>query len=366
MKKSNDRKVDGTKALWHMDRVIAHYDKGERIAPVHLDVGIAKFCNIDCIFCYGFYQTPEKVYIQREPLLQTMRDAGEIGVRSMGIIGDGEPTCNPHLYEALYEGKKAGVDLALSTNGILLHNEERRKAVLENVTWMRFCLAAGTEEGYKTIHRSDKFNKVIKNIEALVNEKHKGGYKTDIGLQSVFVPSMMIDEVVEEAKLAVKLGVDYFLIKQCSLPDAGQTGMIHFDLNDYDKPEVKDALKKCEDMSTEQTAIIPKWGIMALKGTKPYEGCKAPPLISEISGNGDWFPGACMFGNEKYEEFKFGNVEEKNLKEIWESDRYWKIIEKMKKFDVQNSEACGGCCRLDPVNIFLDNYLTEPKGRNFI
>ena len=47
------RLMDGTKMLWHMDRIIDHFDKNKRVAPVHIDMGIAKFCNVNCIFCYG-------------------------------------------------------------------------------------------------------------------------------------------------------------------------------------------------------------------------------------------------------------------------------------------------------------------------
>lgn len=360
------RMMDSTKTLWHMDRVIAHYDKGERIAPVHIDMGIAKFCNIKCVFCYGIYQTPQNKYIQREPLLQTMKDAKEIGVRSIAFIGDGEPTMNPYFYEALRVGKEAGLSLACSTNGILVNTDEKLETILDTCEWMRFCLAAGTEEGYKKIHNSDKFDTVIKNMKRLVELRDQKGYDCDIGFQAVFVPNLMEKEIIEEAKLAVKLGVDYFVIKQCSLPDKGQTGMYQFDLDDYDRPEVKGMLKQCEELSNNKTKIIPKWNTISLKGKKDYEGCKAVPLLSEISGNGDWYPGGCMFGNPIYDEYKFGNLHEKSLKEIFESDRYWEIIEKMKTFDVHNSPACEGACRLDSTNKFIDDYLKKPNGVNFI
>ena len=194
--KEKRRMHDGSKTLWNMDRVIAHFDRGERIAPVHIDMGIAKFCNINCIFCYGLYQNPAKEFIQRDALLQTMKDAGEIGVRSIGFIGDGEPTCNPNVYEGLREGKKAGIDMAISTNGVTVDDVDKQLAIVESCEWMRFCLAAGTRKGYKKIHRVDKFDRVIRNIEGIidVNDFSKAG--CDIGLQSVHIPKLMDDEVV--------------------------------------------------------------------------------------------------------------------------------------------------------------------------
>jgi len=361
------RLMDGTKMLWHMDRVIEHYDKGERVAPVHIDMGLTKFCNVNCIFCYGIYQNPSKEYIKRDPLLQTMKDAGEIGVKSIGFIGDGEPTCNPYVYEALYAGKKAGVSMAISTNGVSLDTPEKRKAVLENCTWMRFCLAAGDRERYIKIHQADRFDLVIKNIKAILKEKESGNYDCDIGLQAVYVPGMMDDDMIKESKLAVELGVDYFVIKQCSLPEGNKkVGQVEFNVNIYDAKKTKAVLAKCEAMSTDKTKIIPKWNVMAMKGVKDYKGCPSIPIISEMSGNGDWYPCGFMFGKDKpqFEEYKFGNVHEISLKEMVESDRYWEIIEKMKKLDVQ--KTCKGCCRQDNANKFLDKYLDKPRGINFI
>ena len=362
----DERRMDDTKCIWHMDRVINYFDNNKRIAPVHIDMGIAKFCNIKCVFCYGIFQNMKPIFIQRKALLQTMKDAGSIGVRSIGFIGDGEPTCNPYLYEALEEGWMQGIDLALSTNGILITKDHQRDTILKKCKWMRFCLSAGSRESYKNIHGADKYNLVIQNIKDMVKRKKEKDYNCDIGLQAVFIPTVMKEEIIKEAKLAVELGVDYFIIKQCSIPDEEQQcGMMKFDINEYDNPEVINALKKAESYSTDKTKIVVKWNIIRQKGRRPYNGCLSIPLISEMSGNGDWYPCGFMFGEkDKWKDYKFGNVHKKSLKEMFESDRYWKIIEKMKKFNVHKD--CYGCCRMDKCNEFCYNYINKPKGINFI
>lgn len=375
-----ERRMDDTKLPWHIGR-IRELEQGKRVAPIHIDMGIAKFCNINCTFCYGLYQNPMKKLIQREVLLQTLRDAKDIGVKSIGFIGDGEPTCNPHVYEALTLGKQLGIDMALSTNGVLLDNDEKRKTVLDSCVWMRFCFSAGTRDGYKKVHRKDYFDKVVKNIKRLVELKKEFGYKCDIGLQAVFDPSTMLEDMKFESKLAVELGVDYLVIKQCSLPDDGSSGMTHFDVNMYDSKEVLETLKYCESLSNEKTKIIPKWNLMEKKGTKNYKNCPSIPLISEISGNGDWYPCGFMFGEKDiFKKYKFGNLHEQSLKQIWESEKYWEIVKEMNSnFNVQ--EQCKGCCRQDKCNEWLFNYYKkeeavleslklaetyEPLGVNFI
>lgn len=361
------RRMDDTKLLWHMDLVRDRLDHNLRVPPIHIDMGIAKFCNVNCVFCYGLYQQMESKFISREALLRAVNDAAGMGVKSIGFIGDGEPTCNPHVYDALAEGSAGGLDMSISTNGALLTSEMRRSAILENCKWMRFCISAGTRDGYQKIHGKDYFEKVVENIRETVALRDRLGLECEIGMQAVFVPTLMLSEMVKESELAVNLGVDYLVIKQCSLPDDGSTGMAQFDVNQYDDKEVLDTLALCEYMSNSHTDIIPKWNLMAQKGKKPYQNCKSISLISEVSGNGDWYPCGYMFGeNSRFkEDFRFGNLEEQGLREIWESDRYWKIIERMENsFDVH--KECHGCCRQDKCNEFCYNYVNKPKGINFI
>lgn len=363
----SDRRLhDSTKLLWHMSRVSDHFDLNKKVAPIHIDMGIAKFCNVKCVFCYGKFQNIQSVYIQKDALLQTIRDAKEIGVKSLAFIGDGEPTCNPYLYDALEEAKKVGIDIAISTNGALVDTEEKCKIILESCKWMRFCLSAGTREGYKKIHGKDYFDRVVENVKRIMEVKRKYNFSCEVGLQSVFVPTIMKDEMVQESKLALSIGVNYFVIKQCSLPDDGESGMEHFDLNEYDSEETTNALKKCETMSTDETQIIVKWNIIKQKGCRPYFGCPSVPLISEMSGNGDWYPCGHMFGNkEQFNEYKFGNVHMTRLKDIFNSEHYWEVIKRMRdEFNVQTQ--CKGACRLDKTNEFVWNYINKPKGINFI
>ena len=261
--------------------------------------------------------------------------------------------------------------MAFSTNGILLDNHEKRNNVLRNNKWMRFNLSAGTRESYKNIHRVDKFDKVVENISEMVKLKYLHNHECEIGLQAVYVPGLMDKEMPKLSKLAVSLGVDYLVIKQCSLPEfeksVGGEGRasvndVSFNVNDYDKPEVRDMLKSCEAMSTKKTDIKVKWDFMEMGKKRPYDHCVDVPFIFQVSGNGKCYPCGYLFGNE---EFEYGDLNEQGLEEILKSEKYWGIIDKMiNNFDVHND--CAGCCRHDKINEFVSEYLDKPKGINFI
>lgn len=362
------RMMNSTKLLWHMDRVEA-WERGERISPIAIDMGATKGCNIKCVYCYGNYQHMTGEQIKPEVLVQLFKDAPKIGIKSIALIGDGEPTLNKGIWEAMDVGKAGGLDIAISTNGVLL-DESKIDNILRNCVWMRFNLAAGSFRGYKKIHGTDDFYKVLQNIETTVRLKRERGYSCDVGIQSVFVPGLMDEEVVKEARLAKKLGVDYFLIKQCSLPEGNKSvNKISFNPKSYSSPKVMKALRTCEEMSDERTQIIVKWALMDLQreftktGKRPYEGCLGIPFLIQISGNGKVYPCGHLFGKEN-DKYLMGDLHEQGIEQIVRSDKYWNVVEMMKNFDVHN--GCHGACRQDKVNEFVYQYTQKPRGINFI
>ncbi len=363
--KDKKRCMDTTKLLWHMDRVIQHYDKGEKVAPIHIDVGLTKDCNMRCDYCYGFFQSMDGAIIQPNALINNLiLSAAKIGVKSLGFIGDGEPTLNPAWTRALEVGKHLGLSLAISTNGILVDDEDKREIILRCCDWARFNMSAYSAQGYEDIHRSNKRNIIMDNLKALVRLKKEEHATCDLGIQMVFVPDLMMDEVIPLAQFAIDIGVDYMVIKQCSLPDEGESGMSNFDLEQYSEKEVLELLNQAEAMSTPETDIVVKWNVIGSKGKRNYDHCVGVQLLPEISGDGGVYPCGYFFGGHRLD-LCYGNLHDNTLEEIIFSDRYWNIVKHMnEKFDPHTQ--CKGCCREDMVNTFIWEYLHKPKGVNFI
>lgn len=359
------RHMDSTKLLWHMDRVIQHYDKGEKVAPIHIDVGLTKDCNMRCDYCYGYFQSMDGAIIQPDALINNLiLSAAKIGVRSLGFIGDGEPTLNPAWALALEVGKREGLSLAISTNGILVDTEDKREIILRCCEWARFNMSAYSAQGYEDIHRSNKRNIIMDNLKALVRLKRELDSTCDLGIQMVFVPDLMMDEVIPLAQFAIDTGVDYMVIKQCSLPDEGESGMAQFDLDQYSEEATLDLLERAEAMSTPETDIVVKWNTLEAKGKRNYDHCVGVQLLPEISGDGGIYPCGYFFGGKR-PDLCYGNLHDNTLEEIVFSDRYWNIVNHMnEKFDPHTQ--CKGCCREDMVNTFVWDYLHKPKGVNFI
>jgi len=355
--------MDDHKLYWHMDRVL-EWQSGRRVAPLHIDVGLSKGCNIHCEYCYGIiqgnlYENGKDIYFPREPLLRYMREAGEVGVRSMAVIGEAEPLINPHVYEAIVTGSKAGVDMSLGTNGILYDTGPAGQEALENLAWIRFNISAATHDSYLRIHRSEEFETTVEKIRFCVGYKHKNNLKLTVGLQMVLTPNN-VDQVVDLAKLGKGLGVDYLVVKQCS--DTVDNAIGYYNrLGEYES--FGDILKEAESQSGSDYAVIIKWGKISNQGKRDYDQCLAAPLLLYSSGDAKLFPCGMFFDREK-DEYCMGDLTKQSFKEILESDRYWDVIERVKKIDVH--KKCYSNCRTHSLNDFLWKLTHPPQHVNFV
>ncbi len=350
--KVNDKwNMDSHKLFWHLERVEA-WQKGEKVAPLHIDMGISSGCNMACTFCYGVIQNRDgfgtnskKIFhTPTEAVKQTFKDAKEIGVKSIALIGEGENTLHPDFYEIIDYGKKIGLDLSLATNGIRI-DHKKLDIILDSLEWIRFNISAGTKETFQKIHRVNQMDRVLGNAKALAKRKKEKNSKCVIGFQMVVTKENMND-IVPLSKLGNECGVDYFVVKPCS-----DTFDSRLDSPKGEYIEALDIFREAEKYSNENYSVNVKWKKVLNGGWKDYDSCHGTQFILGLSGRGDLFPCGHWF-QERRDEFLMGNIIEKSLKEIWESDRYWEVQEKIRK-EVNVNKHCESNCRQHYINRFL-------------
>jgi len=352
-RQKNDKYLmDGNKMLWHLDRVEA-FQRGERFAPVHIDQGLSKGCNIQCHYCYGvtqgnFYRKGADRVFPREALLNYMRSAGKIGVRSIAMIGEAEPTLNPALYEAIVLGKQSGVDISVATNGVLWKTDSEGQAALEHLSWIRFNLSAASDASYRVIHASKEFARVLESIKFCVAYKQSHNLDLAVGIQMVLTPKD-VNEVIPLAKLGKEMGVDYLQIKHCS-------DTIHNDLGFYQRLDEYEkyvpCLKEAESHSTETYRVIPKWDKITNCGHRRYDQCLGAPFLLYGEGTGRLYTCGMFFDGKYEKDYRLGDLSTQSLEEIVFSDHYWNIMAKVRdEMDVQ--KECYANCRTHSCNNFL-------------
>lgn len=342
--------LDGHKLPWHMERVRA-WERGERFAPITVDMALTRRCQAACVFCYAVLQESDRKEITIPIMDRFLTDCAEMGVKGISLVSDGESTISPAFAYSVRRGAELGISMASGTNGYLV-DQAMAEAVLPYLTYIRVNYNGGTlQTNARIMGVTPNFSrKVLENVKAMVAIKARDHLSVTIGLQQVLMPQYG-QEIIPLARLALDIGVDYLVIKHCSDDEAGTLGV------DY-KGYLKwyDMLRQAEAMSTCRTKIITKWSKIQAGNHRDYSRCYGTPFILQISGSGLVAPCGMLF-NERYAKFHIGNIVDESFKDILNGERYWEVMNYLAsdKFDAQR--MCGFLCLQDRVNLALDRHV---------
>ena len=371
--KDGDLILDSHKVSYHYDRIEA-WENGEKIAPVSVDMALTRACGAMCSFCYAMVQEPqERANIKTKEALHLLDDFAEIGVKAVSLVSDGESTLSKAYVPFIQHASKLGIDVGNATNGWEFE-KEKVDQVLPYLTWVRFTVGAGTPEGYAKIMYKSKdhtevFDRAIKNIKYAVDLKKKMNLGVTLGIQMVLTPDFK-NEIIPFSKLALDLGVDYGVIKHCSDDEQGSLGI------DYSKYEdMFPLISEAEKMSNSQTKIIAKWSKIKDE-RKTYKRLYGPQFLLQLSGTGLVAPSGQFF-NARYSKLHIGNFTEERFIDIFNSDRYSRIMNYIASPNFDAQTMMGTLPITHYVNEALDNhakgikkiipsYGTKPMHVNFI
>ncbi len=362
--------LDGTKVQWHMDRVRA-WERGERIAPITIDMSLTRACNYGCHFCYAMLQENDRKIVTQEVIYDFLEDCADIGVKGISFVSDGESTISPSFVNAVQRGNELGISMASGTNAFVL-TESKSEQVLPHLTYLRVNISAGERDRYAEIMgvKPKFFDRVCQNIKDMVKIKRQNNLKVTIGLQMVLMPEYA-DQVIPLAKLGKELRPDYLIIKHCSDNEDGDLGV------KYSKyKEIYDLLHEAERYSDDDYKVIVKWSKIISGEKRSYQRCYGAPFMLQMSGSGLVAP-CGMFFNERYKRYHLGNICDTRFKDIWQSDAYWEVMNHLSSPQFNAQTMCGTLCLQHKVNEALDNYVkgnielktpqsSPPKHLNFI
>ena len=175
--------LDGHKLPWHMDRVQA-WERGERIAPITIDMALTRACNYSCGFCYAMLQENDRQTITKDVMTAFLDDSARMGVRGISLVSDGESTISPAFEHTVTYGNQLDISMAVGTNGYVLTPDKSPK-ILPSLTYLRINFSAGDPGRYAEIMgvREEAYYKVCNNIRHMVAEKRREGLPVTIGIR---------------------------------------------------------------------------------------------------------------------------------------------------------------------------------------
>jgi len=351
-------KTDSHKLMYHIKRV-NDWSEGKIIYPIYMEVSPSRACNHRCTFCGLDFMSYKPKFLDKNILIERLNELGRLGVKSIMYAGEGEPLLHKDIIDIILNTKNAGIDVALTTNGVLL-NKEIVDKTLSSITWIKASIDAGTKETYSKIHRtkSDNFKRVLDNLQYAVKVRNDNNYKTTIGAQFVLLTENHLEITLLAQKLK-DIGVDYLIIKPYSQHLlSNNTSYKNIKYNNF--LHLSDTLKKFND---DKFNLIFRSETIKTHDEENhiYKKCLALPFWSYIDSEGKVWGCSCYLNNEK---FYYGNINEESFESIWKGEQRKTSLEFVNT--KLNTSQCRVNCRMDKINNYLWNLKHPIEHVNFI
>ena len=148
----------------------------DKFGRVHdyLRISLTERCNLRCFYCMpadGIELRPRSEFMTKSEVLEIATTFVNLGVKKIRLTG-GEPLVRNDFREILEGLSKLNVELAITTNGVLIHKyiDDFKKYGLNSIN---ISLDSLQEENFNKISRRNYFNEIIANITLLLKENFK-------------------------------------------------------------------------------------------------------------------------------------------------------------------------------------------------
>ena len=328
--------IDPTNKIFFHPEVLTKFMNGSRIYPISIEMDLSDQCNLKCNWCR--YAEGHKPNIMSHELAKKILwEAQSLGVKSVVYSGGGEPLLNPEFEFITKTAALARLDQGIYTNGCFVN------AQIEPLSLMKFVyisLDAATKETYERIKHSDQFERVLRNIRRLTEQKGKA----KVGLGFLISPENS-DEIEMFAEFLHQFDVDYIHYRPAII-------------DNIDKRWLRPVIRRLQKVEGRRTLVANyKFQELLNGGKRTYKECLGHYFLSGITADGSvWL---CL--NHRYhEQFKLGDANTETLYEIWRGKR---IREVEKRLDISK---CPVLCRPHELNKVLDTLMKGNEHANFL
>jgi organic radical activating enzyme len=372
----NHGTLDGSKLMYHGDRIQEFLRDGRLRAPIEIDMALTQACNYSCVYCYARLQRNEPHRMTWDILRHLAKDAARAGVRSIALQGDGESTLHPDFPAFVDLVSSLKMDIGLATNGYAL-TEAMIEETIPKLNWIQFNMSAGDPEEYARVMgvTPRHFHVACRNIRQVVGLVHQrrkdaSNLRQDAPGTTPTVLTQMVlrpqdaHRVLPYVKQARALGVDIARIKHCS-DNPGVDGGLKIAYEKYAKPALQGVLKEAEGLTTDKFKVAIKWSKMFDGDRRAYDRCVGCQFLLQISGSGLVAPCGMLFADQ-YKEWHLGRLTETRLADILESPKYKAVMARLDSAHFDPAKTCGSLCVQHDANKYVYALRHPPANWRFV
>jgi organic radical activating enzyme len=125
-------------------------------APLSINLDLTTACNFACDHCVDWDILNSRISYDDARLRASLEAMTERGLRSVILIGGGEPTVYPRFVDTVRFLKGLGLQVAVVSNGSRNERIHEVVDVLDAQDWVRLSLDAGTDATFQAMHKPKK------------------------------------------------------------------------------------------------------------------------------------------------------------------------------------------------------------------
>ena len=266
--------------------------------PFLVDVELTNHCNLKCIFCGQ--QTMERTKgFMNEKIFKKIVDECSKYDTPIRLIRWGEPFMHQKIIEFCKYVKEKGLLLHITTNGLMVKEEQILEIINLEVDSIIFSFQGVTKEEYQLMRNNQLYDKLKKNIFKFV-ELRGNKLKPFIHISTT---------VTNESAKQIKEFKEYWRDKVDSI-DIGKTNLLYLSANQIKSFGLTNKLESLKEKETIQ---------------KVYRPCTE--VYRKLSVNWDGKVSACC---GDFDDFLIvGDINKSSLENIWNNSEELKIFRKL-------------------------------------
>ena len=209
--------------------VLAARERGElepsapELAPISINLDLTTACNYACTHCIDWDILNTRHKYKEAELRDSMKLMADRGMRSVILIGGGEPTLYPRFAEFVGFLKELGLQVSIVSNGSRCDRLADAVVHLDQRDWIRLSLDSGSNELFVKMHNPVSKTLDLDTIcEGAANIK-RANPCVPVGFSYIIVwsgasrddeeISENIHEIVQATERAKRYGFDYISLK---------------------------------------------------------------------------------------------------------------------------------------------------------
>ena len=122
-------------------------------APVSINLDITTACNYACDHCVDMDILNQPIKYAHDNLRDSLKLMAEKGLKSVIVIGGGEPTVYRHFEDAILYMKELGLQVSIVSNGSGMARIDKIADSLEEGDWIRLSLDSGSDPTFQAMHK---------------------------------------------------------------------------------------------------------------------------------------------------------------------------------------------------------------------